>query len=288
MAPQIQPIVVDNASSDETVERARAAGARVVVNSRNMGFAAAANQGAKICAGASHILLLNPDAEIVTGLDALIDAANRYGIAAGQLQDEGGKPQKGFSIRRLPTARTLIWEQLGLNRLFPQNAVNRNYRCLDRDANEAGAVEQPAGAFLMVRIDVWKTLQGLDEIFYPVWFEDVDFCRRAQLAGFRIEYVPQAAARHVGGHSFMSLGSSRRSEYWCDNLLKYSRRHFCPLEFKGVCVAVMLSTVPRMVAALFHERNVRPVLTCCKIFATAARRMFSASFAQSCCARSLG
>ena len=50
----------------------------------------------------------------------------------------------------------------------------------------------------MMRRDVWKKLGGFDEQFYPVWFEDVDFCRRAVDAGYRIEYVPvgdRAASR---------------------------------------------------------------------------------------------
>jgi predicted glycosyltransferase involved in capsule biosynthesis len=42
-------------------------------------------------------------------------------------------------------------------------------------------VEQPAGAFLMVRRAVWQELGGFDESFFPLWFEDVDFCRRASI-----------------------------------------------------------------------------------------------------------
>ena len=55
-------------------------------------------------------------------------------------------------------------------------------------------VEQPAGAFLMVRRDVWNKLRGFDEQVYPVWFEDVDFCRRAVDAGCQIAYVPSVVA----------------------------------------------------------------------------------------------
>ena len=60
-------------------------------------------------------------------------------------------------------------------------------------------MEQPAGAFLMTRRDVWEHLGGFDESFHPVWFEDVDFCRRALDAGYRIEYVPSVQAATLGG-----------------------------------------------------------------------------------------
>ena len=55
------------------------------------------------------------------------------GIAAGQLTDEHGRPQRGFTLRRFPSASTLMFEVLGINRLIPANPLNRSYRCLDLD-----------------------------------------------------------------------------------------------------------------------------------------------------------
>ena len=64
---------------------------------------------------------------------------------------------------------------------------------------------------LMVRKDVWLRLNGFDEGFYPVWFEDVDFCLRLQLAGWKLAAVDVAVThdaswgsrspgRHMGWH----------------------------------------------------------------------------------------
>ena len=50
----------------------------------------------------------------------------------------------------------------------------------------------------MFRRDVWQKLGGFDETFHPIWFEDVDFCRRAPIAGFGIQYVPPLTARPSG------------------------------------------------------------------------------------------
>ncbi len=119
--------------------------------------------------------------------------------------------RRGFTIRRFPTPLTLWFELCGFNRLWPSNPVNRRYRYLDRDLEQAGPVEQPAGAFLMFRRDVWERLGGFDEGFYPVWFEDVDFCRRAADAGYRIEYVPQVEAEHLGGHSVGQISEGCRA-----------------------------------------------------------------------------
>lgn len=266
MAPEVMPIVVDNASFDGTVDQARARrGTRLVANKKNLGFAAAVNQGVREAAEKEFILVLNPDAYLQTAIDQLVDSTRQYGLAAGRLVDETGRTQAGFTLRRFPTPAALLCELFGLNRLWPSNPVNRKYRYLDRDLDQPGPAEQPAGAFLMFRKDVWETLGGFDERFSPVWFEDVDFCRRAVDAGYRIEYVPSAVARHAGGHSVGQIPAGQRARYWCVSLLTYAAKHFRPWSFRGICVAVVLSSVPRMVAGMIEERTLSSVVTYFKI-----------------------
>ncbi len=110
-------------------------------------------------------------------------------------------PQSGFTIRRFPTPAALIFELFGINRLWPSNPVNRHYRYLDRDLDQPGPVEQPAGAFLMTRRDVWESLHGFDESFHPVWFEDVDYCKRASGSGYQIR-ICAIRPGHPPGRAF--------------------------------------------------------------------------------------
>jgi GT2 family glycosyltransferase len=268
-------MVIDNASGDRTLEEVRAhGGVTVIANRENRGFAAAVNQGFQACS-AEYLLILNPDTRILTALDDLIEASRAYGLAAGALLDKTGKPQKGFTIRRFPTALTFWFELSGLNRLWPSNPVNRRYRYLDRDLDRAGPVEQPAGAFLMLRRDVWQRLGGLDERFFPIWFEDVDFCRRAADAGYRIEYVPKVTAEHAGGHSILQIPQGCRAMYWCASLLRYASGHFGSFAYRSVCLAVVLTSVPRAVARMILERSLSPLLSCIKIVGFAGRRLVS-------------
>jgi len=271
MAPQMNPIVVDNASSDDTCRRVRT---HLLANAENRGFAAAANQGVR-ATDADFILLVNPDVTLLTKVDELVEASRQYGLAAGKLVDLQGVAQSGFSIRRFPTPAALIFELFGINRLWPSNPVNRKYRYLDRSMDLAGPVEQPAGAFLMFRRDVWDKLGGFDENFFPIWFEDVDFCRRATAAGFRIEYVPRVQASHRGAHSIAQLPPGCRAHYWCVSLLKYAAKHFKPVPYRTVCAAVMLSSVPRMVAGMIEQRSLAPILVYCKIVRFAGRCLVS-------------
>lgn len=273
-APDVAVTVVDNASSDDTIERVQKHPfVKCIRNTKNAGFAAAVNQGVRAAADADPILILNPDVTLTTSLEPLMDACHTHGIAAGQLTRSDGRPQAGFTVRSLPTAKALIFELLGINRLWPSNSVNRHYRCLDRDLNKPGPVEQPAGAFLMVRRDVWERLGGMDESFYPVWFEDVDFCRRAVNSGIRIEYVTSVRGRHTGGHSVGELSSVQRATYWCDSLLRYAAKHFSLADFRRVCAAMLLSSVPRGLAGILRERNLGPLTVSMRIAGMAAGRL---------------
>jgi len=280
MAPDATAIVIDNGSTDDTVEQverwASAHGSvRLIANSQNLGFAAAANQGVRESGDANFILLLNPDARLLTGLDRLVDASRQYGLSAGKLVDHQGRAQAGFTVRRLPTPASLLFELFGVNRLWTSNPVNRKYRELARDLEQAGFVEQPAGAFLMLRRDVWENLGGFDEQFYPVWFEDVDFCRRALDAGYQIQYEPAAVAFHEGGHSVGLLPNGRKALYWCVSLLKYAGKHFTPGQFRGICAGVVLSSVPRMFAGMIAERSFSPLSVYFKIMRFAGACLLS-------------
>jgi GT2 family glycosyltransferase len=268
-------IVVDNASSDGTLERIRGrVDTHVIANPVNRGFAAAVNQGVA-STEAGFVLLMNPDTRLLTALDGLVGAARQFGLAGGKLVDGDGRAQAGFTIRRFPTPAALIFETLGINRLWPSNRVNRRYRYLDRDLDQPGPVEQPAGAFLMARRDVWERLGGMDEEFYPIWFEDVDLCWRAAAAGYQVQYVPAARAAHLGGHSVHQIPAGCRAHYWCVSLLRYAAKHFRPRGYKGVCAAVVLSSVPRMVAGMIFERSLTPVITYSKIVRSAVLCLMS-------------
>lgn len=269
-------VVVDNASRDGTTDRVRERPwVRLMVNTENRGFAAAVNQGiARL--DTDCILILNPDVAVQCGLRELGEACQKSGVAAGKLVDVSGQAQKGFTIRRFPTPGTLILEILGLNRLWPGNPVNRRYRYLDRDLDMPGQVEQPAGAFLAVRRDVWQKAGGLDERFYPVWFEDVDFCRRVWDLGFRPQYVPEAAGCHLGGHSVGHIPERLSRLYWYGNLLGYASKHFCWFSYGAVSVAVVLGSVPRMLAGVVVQGSLEPAAAYCRVIRLAVSRLFSA------------
>jgi GT2 family glycosyltransferase len=270
-------IVVDNASRDTTREEVRQRPwARLISNSENRGFAAAVNQ-AVLAGSEPYILLLNPDTELQGGVEALLAACELGAAAAGgKLIGGDEQPQAGFAVRRLPTAAALAFEVLGVNRLFPGNSVNRRYRCLHLDLNQAADVEQPAGAFLMFRRDAWQALGGFDERFYPLWFEDVDFCRRLIDRKFVVRYEPGTVALHRGGHSIRSIGWECRRLYWYGSLLKYTAKHFGRVESMAVFAAVCGGAILRAVGGLFTaEERLKAIVVYGKVVRLALRYLVS-------------
>jgi GT2 family glycosyltransferase len=248
-ADELEVVVIDNASSDKTRVEVERRNIRLIANVANAGFAAAVNQGVQGTT-APLVLALNPDTRLAGRLDAM---ASRFGLSetgavGGMLIGDDGNPQAGFMARNLPSAAALVLEVLGINRVWPHNPVNWHYRCLGLDATKTAAVEQPAGAFLMFSRRAWEKVGGFDERFWPIWFEDVDFCARLKAAGFRIYYNPEGVAKHSGSHSIGPLTLEKREHYWYGSLLEYAAKHFHSVSFTTTCVAVAVSAVLRAVA----------------------------------------
>lgn len=270
-------VVVDNGSEDDTIQQVNGRPqVLLLANTTNRGFAAAVNQGVAAL-DTEFLLLLNPDTCLQTSVDPLQRACSQpgVGLAAGKLLDTAGAIQSGFNVRRFPSPLTLIFEVLGFNRLFPWTGVNRRYRCADFNPDRPADIEQPAGAFLLFRRDVWQQLNGFDSHFHPLWFEDVDFCKRAREAGFRIRYVPEAAAIHYGGHSVSKLPPGCREQYWYVSLLRYASKHFRSRAFRGVSAAVVLGSMVRAVAGVVRWRSLKPLSVYASVMRIAMRCLIS-------------
>jgi N-acetylglucosaminyl-diphospho-decaprenol L-rhamnosyltransferase len=276
LATGAQVIVVDNGSRDSTAAEIARRGAQLIANAANRGFASAANQGFRALER-PFLLLLNPDAVIQTSLEPLRKACElpRAAGAGGMLLSSAGTPQTGFMVRRFPTPAALALEALLLNRVWPNNPVNRRYRALDLTFRGPVPVEQPAGAFLMLRRRIWQELGGFDEGFYPLWFEDVDFCKRAVDTGQVFYFVPSAVAKHTGGHSIPQLSVEMRRVYWYGSLLRFTAKHFGPLAYRPMCLAVAAGSVVRGLIEAVLDRSLEPMATCGKVVRLAGRRFLS-------------
>ena len=242
-------VVVDNASRDGSADVARRAGARVIEVGSNLGFGPACNLGAEASAPSETILFLNPDAALVDGpsvlaaLLASLDSDPGVAAVAPALTGDG---QDAFHLRKLPTLGSLAREALLVNKLFPGNPGFRAERYLDRPRDVPFDVEQPAGAALLVRRDVFTALRGFDSAFSPAWFEDVDLCARIWQSGHRIRYVPSVVATHVGGTAMNALSYRDYLPLYTRNLFRYLGRHADVPTRLGAWIVLVLGTLLRL------------------------------------------
>jgi N-acetylglucosaminyl-diphospho-decaprenol L-rhamnosyltransferase len=250
-------VVVDNASQDDTVERVKALERQLplqlITISRNIGFAAGVNQGVRAASG-DVLLVLNPDAVAETGaIDAILECLATTGanVAGGALVESDGEPARGFAFRRIPTLTALLFEVLLVNQMWPGNPANRRYRCLDADYSKQQPIEQPAGACLAITRKAWGSVQGMDPAFYPVWFEDVDFCKRLLDQGAVIVYCPSARFHHGGAHSVGQLAFRDKQMFWYQNMVLYAKKHFSAAQVVILRVAIFKGMGLRMIASLF-------------------------------------
>jgi GT2 family glycosyltransferase len=254
-------IVVDNASSDDTVRRveefAKRYPARLLADEQNRGFGAAVNQGAREASG-DVLLILNPDATAEPGAVAAMLScmtSTEADAVGGALLEINGQPARGFAFRRLPTLWALIFEATLVNQLWPGNPVNRRNRCLDADYSRQQEVEQPAGACLAVRRTAFERVGSFDEQFFPVWFEDVDLCKRLRDQGSRIFYCPEARFHHGGAHSVGQLSFRDKQLFWYGNMLRYARKHFSSGQVFLLRLAIIKGMLLRSIGALFGARK---------------------------------
>jgi len=242
-------VVVDNASSDDSLNGIEFLGIPVTIirNESNFGFAAACNQGAAI-ATMPYLLFLNPDTRLYensldTPLSFMANPENaKIGICGIQLINESGQVDR--SCARFPTPLIFLLQSVGLNKLpgLRRFSLHRT----DWDHATTRTVDHVIGAFFLVRRSLFEQLQGFDERFF-VYLEDLDFSRRAHLNGWQSVYLTRAQAFHAGGGTSKQVKAARLF-YSIRSRLLYGFKHFSPAAAWAVlAVTILLEPISRIV-----------------------------------------
>lgn len=183
----VEIVLVDNASTDDTVDfvRTRFPEVRIVSLPRNEGFAAGNNAGAKQARGEFIAFLNNDTVPEADWLSALRNGIDR---------------DRGFL---LATSRIVymhdpaIIDSAGDGLLRWGGAFKRHHGAPAHMAAESGEVFGVSGAACLIARSVFTELGGFDEEFFAS-HEDVDLSYRARLLGYRCRYVADAVVRHHG------------------------------------------------------------------------------------------
>ena len=222
----VETVVVDNASSDGSVEMVRTEfpGVRLIALDENRGYAHGNNCGVAASSG-RHVLALNPDTIVKPGaLKAMVrklDADPHVGAVAPKNLREDGRVRP--SARRFPTYAVMLYRYLFFRGMQPLRSGYYRYRMRDVAWDRELAVDQPAGAALAVKRSVLEEVGGWDEGFF-LYFEEVDLSRRIKGRGYEIVFVPEAEIIHLGGRSTRQMGSRKRMTFF-RSMFRYFEKH---------------------------------------------------------------
>lgn len=221
----LEVIVVDNASSDDSVEAIRREFPQVVLiaNDDNRGFAAANNQAMEIANG-RYWLLLNSDTLL---LDPVIDASVRYmdehedvGMFGCRVLNEDRTMQATCSM--YPSLMNLMLEVSGLWKLRWPKQLGR-YHMTHWQRDDERDVDVISGCYLLLRREVAEQIGTLDEAFF-FFGEETDWCRRCREAGWRLRFAPIGEIIHYGSVSARKL-NYKRNVMLSNALVRLHRKH---------------------------------------------------------------
>jgi len=178
----LEVICVDNASRDESASliAARCPNVRLIRQPINLGFAGGANAGIDVAQG-DVFVLLNQDTAVNPGwLEALTKALEEnpgFGIAGCTILKPDGTVQHAGAMITRPEA-------------YGEHLV-------DIGDGRPRQVEYVTGAAFAIRRETWNVVGRFDEGYYPVYYEESDYCYRAHRKGIEIVYVPEARVTHM-------------------------------------------------------------------------------------------
>lgn len=220
-----QVLVVDDASSDGSADLVRASypGVTLIACKTSLGYAAATNRGVAAC-DRPYVLLLNADTEVRPGaLEALLNFLEErpdYGAAAPRLLNPDGTTQ--HACMDFPSLATPWFFGTPLERWRPDSPELERYFMTGFDHQSDADVPQPPAAALMTRKTVWDELGGFDEDL-PLFFGDVDLCKRLHASGRAVRFLAGSQVLHHGGASTRQLPDF--VSLWHRDRLTYFRKH---------------------------------------------------------------
>lgn len=240
--PGTRVTIVDNASGDGSgttiaaaiVKQGWEGWAELVESPMNGGFAAGVNIGVRpaLASGDVEFLwLLNPDTVVrpgaIAALASFMRAHPAAGIAGSLLELADGTPWP-FAFR-FPSLLGEVEQGL---RLGFATRLLRRHTVLRRMGNQPVQVDWVSGASFIVRREVFETIGLMDEAYF-LYFEETDFCRAANRAGWECWFVPDAKVMHIAGQSTGVTGANaarqRRPGFWFESRRRYFVKNYSSL-----------------------------------------------------------
>jgi len=224
-------IVIDNASPDGSAAELRnLSGITLIEHPHNVGFAGGNNIGfdhVRLGGGADYILLLNPDTVLrpnaVRTLLNFLESHPACGMVGPRLEHPDATPQLSAFGEQTPIGELIRGANIG-----PLSRLLKRWQVYGDIQSHAHRCDWLAGACVLMPWAVVEKVGQLDAKFF-MYFEEVDYCRRARAAGFEIWHEPAAHVVHLVGQASGvtdAWSAKRLPAYWFESRHRYFRKHY--------------------------------------------------------------
>lgn len=234
---ECQILIVDNCSSDNSIQLLQHNSIHLITNFTNRGFGTACNQALKIAKG-DYVLLLNPDTqskiEVLEQLFDFLEMYPEYAVTGPRQISENGLVSR--CCGRFPKFKTSLYEVLSLSKIWPRHfspvPVMREWNHL-----QSRDVDHIMGSYMLIRKSAIDKVGFMDDDYF-VYYEDIDFSKRLFNAGYKSHYLYECAILHQGGGSGEAVSAKRlyyslsaRNIYWHKHLVKWNAAILTILSF---------------------------------------------------------
>lgn len=231
----IETILVDNASSDDTVAQVKKhfPWVTVIASPTNGGFAVGNNLGIQH-ATADFVMLLNTDAEFTpnTSLQVLLNRfvqQPKLAVLTPRVELSNGTLDHACH-RGFPTPWNAFCYFSGIAKVLPWFPPVAGYRLSWKNLRTAHAIDACSGAAMIVRRSAMDTVGFLDESFF-MYAEDIDWCYRFKQAGWEVWYDPAVKVIHHKHKSGLGKKGSwetkeRTTRAFYDTMGQFFRKHY--------------------------------------------------------------
>jgi GT2 family glycosyltransferase len=199
----MEVLVVDNDSSDGSPEMVaeKYPQVRLIPTGANLGFAKANNVGLRQSRG-RYLALINSDVEVLADcihrLVEYCEGRPEVGMVGPRVIGADGKLQR--SCRGFPTVWNMFCRAFALDAIFPKRPWFTGYLLQHWSQECEREVDILSGCFWLARRQAVEQVGLLDESFF-MYGEDMDWCKRFWLGGWKLVFVPSAQSIHYGGAS---------------------------------------------------------------------------------------
>ncbi len=257
-------VIVDNASNDTSLAQAKIVADRLgctfLLQHENIGFAKANNIGIRYIQEHGglddHILLLNPDTTVhpnaIENMINVLVSQKNIGVVGPKLLEPTGDTQP--SVRSFPTFSIFALLFLKLHRVFSYTTAWKKYTQTNFDYDKQKSVDQVMGAAFLIHTTILQKIGLLDENFW-IWFEEVDYCKRVQDAGFEVVYTPDASLTHYKGTSFNQLVGIKKTKPFLDSSLHYAKKHLGIGAYVVLLILYPVAILIAIVASFNHLKQ---------------------------------